>query len=79
MKEHLLVEALWESLYFIDIEINLLAQYFKPSKKFYERVLRGFLKTGLKFKFLFSAISKSDGKQLYLIKLVNELINELIS
>ncbi|CAB3982242.1 Hypothetical predicted protein [Paramuricea clavata] len=43
-----------------DIEINLLAQYFKPSKKFYERALRGFLKTGLKFKFLFSAISKSD-------------------
>ncbi|XP_028410049.1 ribonuclease P protein subunit p40-like [Dendronephthya gigantea] len=37
-----------------DIEINLLAPYFKPNKKYFERVSRGFFRTGLKFKFLFS-------------------------
>lgn len=50
-------------LLLIDVEINLLAQYFKPSKKYYERVLKGFLKTGLKFKFIFCVLSSTDGKQ----------------
>ena len=49
-------------LYFLDIELNLLAPYFQPSKKYYERVLKGFTKAGLKFKFLFSTLSKSHGK-----------------
>ena len=56
-------------LMFLDVEINLLAQYFKPSKKYYERVLERFLKTALKFNFLFSVISKCQGKQLRILGL----------
>ena len=42
---------------FLDVEIDLLAQYFKPTKKYYERVKRSFQRMQIKLKFLVSSVS----------------------
>ncbi|XP_046843351.1 ribonuclease P protein subunit p40-like [Xenia sp. Carnegie-2017] len=43
-----------------DVVIDVNESYFEPSKKFYQRVLKAFQKTGLKFEFLFSERSIDD-------------------
>lgn len=45
-----------------DVKINLLAPYFKPNKKYYERVKRSFQRLAMKFKFLVSSICSQGTK-----------------